>query len=167
MISFAVLAAVASVAAGAPPQVVHPDGRIGRFRVGVTTQAKLVAALGKPRLAIDANPRPGAKRLGVHLGYSCGTNCDTVYSFSDKTGTLSDFATESPAFTTERGSHAGMPASRAAMLEGKRLVPGCGLATVIRVRWDAVGKLGVGALKGRVTSIAYIGRSSTHVKPLC
>ena len=49
-----------------------------------------------------------------------------------------------------------MPASRAAMLEGKRLVPGCGLATVIRVRWDAVGRLGVGALKGRVTSIAYV-----------
>lgn len=58
--------------------MVHADGRIGRCRVGVTTQAQLVAALGKPRLAIDANPRPGAKRLGVHLGYSCGTNCDTV-----------------------------------------------------------------------------------------
>jgi hypothetical protein len=166
MTPLAVLAAPV-VLAGGSPQVVHADGRIGQFRISVTTEAQLIAALGQPRLTIDAVPKPGAKRLGVHVGYSCGTNCDTVYSFSDKTGTLSDFATESPTITTERGSHAGMSTSRAVQLEGKALIPSCAPARVIPVRWDATHKLGVSTLKGRVTIIAYIGPSSTYAKPFC
>ena len=166
MTPFAVLAVIAALAGG-PAQVVHPDGRIGQFRIGVTTKAQLIAALGQPRLTIDAVPRPGAKPLGVHVGYSCGTNCDTVYSFSAKTGTLSDFATESPTITTERGSHAGMSTSRAVKLEGKALIPSCAPATVIPVRWDATHKLGVSTLNGRVTIIAYIGPNSTYAKPFC
>jgi len=166
MTAFAILGAAVALAGG-PPQVVHADGRVGQFRVGVTTKAQLLAALGKPRVSIDAVPKPGAKRLGVHLAYSCGTNCDTVYSFSDKTGKLSDFATASPLITTEHGSHAGMSAARAVKLEGKPLVPSCAPATVIHVRWDAGGKLGVSTLKGRVTIVAFIGPNSTYAKPFC
>lgn len=166
MTPFAVFAAVVALAGG-PPQVVHADGRIGRFQIGVTTKAQLIAALGKPRVTIDAVPRPGAKPLGVHVGYSCGTSCDTVYSFSAKTGRLSDFATESPTITTERGSHAGMSTSEALKREGKALIPSCKPAMVIPVRWDATHKLGVSTLKGRVTIIAYIGPNSTYAKPFC
>jgi hypothetical protein len=161
------LAAVVAALAGGPPQVVHPDGRVGQFRIGVTTRVQLVAALGKPRTTVDAVPTVGGTRTGVRLAYSCGTNCDTVYSFSDETGTLTDFATGSPAVTTERGSHVGLTAARAAKLEGKRLVPGCAAAKVIRVRWDATHKLVVSTLQGRVTALAYLGPHSTYLKPFC
>jgi hypothetical protein len=166
MTPLALLAVIAAFG-GAQPQVVHADGRIGAFRIGVTTRAQLVAALGKPRLTTGAVPRPGATPLGVHVAYSCGTHCDTVYSFSAKTGKLSDFATESPRIRTEHGSHAGMPTSQAVALEGKPLVPSCAPASVIHVRWDAAHKLGVSTLKGRVTLIVYLGPNSTYVKPFC
>jgi len=163
------LAALAAsvVLAGGPAQVVHPDGRVGQFRIDVTTKAQLVAALGKPRTTEVAVPRTGAKRTGVRLAYSCGASCDIVYSFSDKTGTLSDFATSSPAFRTERGSHPGMSALRAVKLEGKPVAAGCGSAKLIRVRWDGMHELAVLTVYGRVTIVAYIGPHSTYHKPFC
>jgi hypothetical protein len=165
MTSFAVLATIAALSGG-PAQVLHPDGRVGRFRIDVTTKAQVVAALGKPRTTVVATS-PTRKRIGDRLSYSCGNNCETVFSFSDKTGRLSDFATSSPAYVTERGSHAGMSASRAAKLEGKPLVAGCPPGKVIRVRWDGTHKLGISTLQGVVKIIAYIGPHSTYDKPFC
>ncbi|HWX08817.1 MAG TPA: hypothetical protein VNY33_02470 [Gaiellaceae bacterium] len=166
MSPFAVLAAVVALAAG-PAQVVHRDGRIGPFRIDVTTKAQLVAALGKPRTTEVAVPKVGGKRTGIRLAYSCGARCDTVYSFSDKTGMLSDFATSSPVFRTEGGSHPGMSAASAMKVEGRPVGPGCGSAKLIHVRWDATHELAVLTLSGRVTIIAYIGPHSTYHKPFC
>jgi hypothetical protein len=166
MTPFALVAVVAALAGG-PQQVVHPDGRVGQFRIGVTTKAQLVAALGKPRTTVDAVATVGGTRTGVRLAYSCGANCDTVYSFSDETGTLTDFATGSPAVSTEHGSRVGLTAARAAKLEGKPLVPGCASAKVIRVRWEATHKLVVSTLHGRVTALAYLGPHSTYARPFC
>jgi hypothetical protein len=166
MSTLAALAAVVALAGG-PAQIVHPDGRVGQFRIDVTTKAQLVATLGKPRTTQVAVPKVGGKRTGIRLAYSCGASCDTVYSFSDKTGTLSDFASASPAFTTERGSHAGMAAASAIKLEAKPVGPGCGSAKLIHVRWDATHELVVLTVSGRVTIIAYIGPHSTYHKPFC
>jgi hypothetical protein len=165
MTSLAVLATIAALAGG-PAQVLHPDGRVGRFRIDVTTRAQVVAALGQPKTTVVALSATKT-RIGDRLGYSCGNNCETVFSFSDKTGKLSDFATSSPVYVTERGSHAGMSASRAAKLEGKPLVAGCPPGKVIRVRWDGTHKLGISTLQGLVTIIAYIGPHSTYDKPFC
>jgi hypothetical protein len=58
--------AVALVAlAGGPPQVVHADGRVGQFRIGVTTKAQLVAALGKPGKSEAAISDMSKKPVGV------------------------------------------------------------------------------------------------------
>jgi hypothetical protein len=90
-----------------------------------------------------------------------------VFSFSDKTGKLSDFATSAPFYETERGSHVGMTAASAAKLEGKPLVAGCPPGKVIRLRWDATHKFGISTLQGVVKTIAYIGPHSTYDKPFC
>jgi hypothetical protein len=166
MTPLALVAAV--VALVAPPGgVIHPDGRVGQFRIDVTTKAQVVAALGKPRTTMPALTEPTGKRIGVRLGYSCGPSCDTVYSFSDKTGTLSDFATASRAFRTERGSRVGMSAAQAARLERKPLVPGCSSAKVLHVRWDNAVQFVVSTLRGRVSILAYLGPHSTYYEAFC
>jgi len=158
--------AVALVAlAGGPPQVVHADGRVGQFRIDVTTKAQLVAALGKPRTTVVAVSGATAKRVGVRLAYSCGTSCDTVYSFSDKTGKLSDFASASRSFRTERGAGVGMTSAQASKLERKQVVPGCGSGKAIHVRWDKTHALVLAVLGGRVTILTYIGPHSTYYEP--
>jgi hypothetical protein len=58
MSTLAALAVVVALAGG-PAQVVHPDGRVGQFRIDVTTKAQLVAALGKPRTTEVAVPKVG------------------------------------------------------------------------------------------------------------
>jgi hypothetical protein len=166
MTSFAVLATIAALAAAPPQVVLHPDGRIGQFRIDVTTRAQVVAVLGNARTTVVASG-PKKKRIGVRLDYSCGNGCEMVFSFSDKTGRLSDFATSAPFYTTERGSHVGMSAASAAKLEGKPLVPACSPGKVIRVRWDATHKFGISTLQGVVKTIAYIGPHSTYDKPFC
>ena len=157
MIPLAVLAAVAVLGTGGPPQVVHPDGRIGRFRLDVTTKAQLVGVLGKPARSIVAVTEPTGKRIGERLVYACRPGCDTFYSFSDTTGALSDFVTDSPAVRTERGSHVGLSATRASQLEHKPLVPSCSSPKVIHVRWDSTHAFVVSTLHDRVSSISFFG----------
>lgn len=162
----AALAAV-SVLAGAPAGVLHPDGRVGSFRIDVTTKTQLVSALGKARTTMVAVSETTGSRIGLRLAYSCGASCDTVYSFSDKTGTLSDFVTASRSFRTERGSRVGMAAAQAAKLERKPLVPSCASAKVIHVRWDNTHAFVVSTLNRRVSIIAYIGPHTTYYEPFC
>jgi hypothetical protein len=162
----AVAAALAALAGG-PTQVVHPDGRVGQFRIDVTTRAQVLAALGKPRTTMVAVSESSGKRIGVRLAYACGAGCDTVYSFSDETGRLSDFASASRSFRTEHGSAAGMSSARAAKLEGNPVVPGCGSGKSIHVRWDETHQFALAVLGGRVTILAYIGPHSTYDEPFC
>jgi hypothetical protein len=161
----AVLGAVFALAAG-PAQVVHPDGRIGQFRIGVTTKAQLLAALGAPRKTVPVTNKSGA-RVAVRLAYSCGAGCDTVYSFRESTGRLADFASASHAFRTEHGAHVGMTSLLAAELEGKPAVKACGSGKAIHVRRDATHDLALAVLEGRVTILAYLGPSSTYGRAFC
>jgi hypothetical protein len=156
----------AAALAGGPVQVVHPDGRVGPFRIGVTTKAQLLAALGAPRKTVPVTNKSGA-RVAVRLAYSCGTGCDTVYSFRETTGKLADFASASHAFRTEHGAHVGMTSLLAGELEGKPAVKACGTGKAIHVRRDATHDLALAVLKGRVTILAYLGPRSTYGKAFC
>jgi hypothetical protein len=160
----ALLAAVAL--AGGPVQVVHPDGRVGQFRIGVTTKARLLAALGAPRKTVAVTNTSGV-RVGVRLAYSCGAGCDTVYSFRETTGRLADFASASHAFRTERGARVGLTSLLAGELEGKPAVKACGTGKAIHVRRDANHDLALTVLDGRVTVLAYLGPRSTYGKAFC
>ena len=77
----AVALAVAALAASAPPPgtwVAHPDGRVGPFRIDVTTEAQIRAELGKP-LKVEKDYWPGKKGVyGRTLTYRCGPKCDDV-----------------------------------------------------------------------------------------
>jgi len=150
---------------GGPPQIVHADGRVGQFRIDVTTKAQLVAALGQPRMTEPATSARSRKPAGVRLVYSCGTNCDTVYSFSNRTGKLSDFASASPSFRTERGAGVGLTSTQAAKLEGKPIVPSCGSGKTIHVRWDETHQFALEVLRGRVTILVYVGPHTTYYEP--
>ena len=156
----------AAVVASGPVQVVHPDGRVGQFRIGVTTKAQLLAALGAPRKTVPVTSKAGA-RVGVRLDYSCGTACDTVFSFREPSGRLADFASASHAFRTEHGAHVGMTSLLAAELEGKPAVKACGSGKAIHVRRDATHDLALAVLGGRVTILAYLGPQTTYGKAFC
>jgi hypothetical protein len=159
------LLAAAALSAGSV-QVVHPDGRVGQFRIGVTTKAQLLAALGAPRKTVPVTNKSGA-RVAVRLAYSCGTGCDTVYSFRETTDKLADFASASHAFRTEHGAHVGMQSLLAAELEGKPAVKACGNGKAIHVRRDATGDLALAVLAGKVTILAFLGPRSTYGKAFC
>src|SRR3954465_9300400 len=103
--SVVALLAAAALSAGSV-QVVHPDGRVGQFRIGVTTKAQLLAALGAPRKTLPVKNKSGV-RVAVRLAYSCGTGCDTVYSFREPTDKLADFASALPPFWTGKGAPGG------------------------------------------------------------
>jgi hypothetical protein len=150
----ALLAAVA-VAGG----VVHADGRVGQFRIDVTTDAQVRRALGPPSRVYPAIWEPTGKRIGTRLVYG-----RTTYSFRGRR--LADFDTQSPAFRTERGSRVGMQASLAAMREGRKIVPGCS-GPLIHLRWDRHHELVLGVLRGRVSSIVYVGPRTTKYEPFC
>jgi hypothetical protein len=160
------LLAAAAVAAGSSTQVVHPDGRVGQFRIGVTTKAQLLSALGAPRKTVPVTNKSGA-RVALRLAYSCGTGCDTVYSFREPAGRLNDFASASHAFRTEHGAHVGMTSLLAAELEGKPAVKACGQGKAIHVRRDATHDFALAVLAGRVTILAYLGPRSTYGKAFC
>ena len=147
--------------------VVHPDGRIAQFRVDRTTEAEVRAALGKPARVEAIVNDVTQRRVGRAFTYRCGRSCSTIYSISAATGKLSDFETESPQFRTERGSHPGMSAARAARLEGKRLVPGCGDGLYVHVHWDRHHAFVLTASHGRIDGITYLGPHSVLYEGLC
>jgi hypothetical protein len=60
-----------------------------------------------------------------------------------------------------------MNGAQAARGEGKRLVPGCGDALYIHLRWDARHRLVLTVTRGRVHSIAYLGPHSVYSDGLC
>jgi len=147
--------------------VVHADGRIGPFRLDVTTEAQLRAKLGKPEgLIARMDPAVTAPHGGRTLAYACGKGCLTEYSFNNDTKTLSDFWTQSSRWATERGSHAGMPFARAAELEHKRAHVGCS-GDQVDIRTDRKHAYVLISDDKRVDALVYLGPHSTYYDGLC
>ncbi len=162
-----VVAAITGCGASSTP-IVRVDGRIGHFRIDVTTKAQVVAREGKPdRVEEDFSP-PRTRPAGQTLFYRCGRGCETAYSINNATGRLSDFETSSPHFVTERGSHVGMRAQEAARRERtKAWGPGCGPGPYLHVRWDLHHQFVLTAWGGTVDHIIYLGPHSVYYDGLC
>ena len=152
---------------GRRANVVHADGRIGPFRLDVTTERQVRAKLGKPD-GVIARMDPGttAPHGGRTIVYVCGKDCRTEYSFNNDTKALSDFWTQSSKWRTERGSHPGMPAKQAAKLEGKKIGPGCSGNTVY-IRNDPRHAYVLVSWKDKIDTITYLGPHSTYYDGLC
>jgi len=161
------VAAAATAAGAATSPTVGTDGRIGPFRIDVTTEAQLRTLAGKPDRVENQFFPPGKHAVGHTLYYRCGSDCQTAYSINNSTGKLSDYWTTSRRFTTERGSRVGMSASEAAHREGRTLVPGCGDGLYVHLRWDAHHKFVLTVLRGTVNTIAYLGPHSVYYDGLC
>jgi len=168
--AFAILAAaVASGCGSSGPTAweVHPDGRIGQLQIDVSTEGEIRRFAGKPS-RVEPDFWPGKKgQFGHSLQYRCGRKCLTNYSINKATGRLSDYWTQSPRFRTERGSHVGMSAKRAAHLEGRKLVPGCGFPRYLHLRWEHDRIFVLAIWKGRVDSIGYLGPHTVYYDGLC
>jgi len=166
-----VLSCVAAIAAnaadGASGPIVRADGRIGSFRIDVTTEAQLRALAGKPDRVENQFSPPRKAPVGRTLYYRCGRGCQTAYSINNSTGKLSDYWSTSPRFASERGSRVGMKAAQAVRREGERLVPGCGDGLYIHLRWDVRHQFVLTVLRGTVRSIAYLGPNSVYYDGFC
>jgi hypothetical protein len=168
--AFAILVVVvASGCGGSGPTSweVHPDGRIGPLQIDVSTEAQIRDFAGNPS-KVERDFWPGKKgQFGHSLEYRCGRKCLTSYSINNATGRLSDYWTQSPRFRTERGSHVGMRATRAARLEGRKLRLGCGFPRYLYLR-SGQGRVFVLAIwKGHVDSIGYLGPHTVYYDGLC
>ena len=166
-----ILASAAALAAtdvgAATGPVVRVDGRVGPFRIDVTTEAQIRALAGKPDRVVNRFFPPSKTPVGRTLYYGCGAGCRTAYSINAATGRLSDFESSAPRFITERGSHVGMPAGKAARLEGRKLVPGCGNGLYLHLRWDQHHTFVVTTWRGKVEEIIYLGSHSVYYDGLC
>jgi hypothetical protein len=160
-------ALLAAGCGGRGANVVHADGRIGPFRLDVTTEREVRAKLGKPDGVIPKmDPGMTAPHGGRTIVYVCGTSCLTEYSFNNDTKTLSDFWTQSGQWQTERGSHPGMTATRAAQIEGRKIGPGCSGDTIY-IRNDQQHAYVLVAWKRKISTITYLGPHSTYYDGLC
>jgi hypothetical protein len=160
-------ALLASGCGGRSADVVRADGRIGPFRLDVTTEREVRAKLGKPDGVIPKmDPAMTAPHGGRTIVYVCGKKCLTEYSFNNDTNALSDFWTQSPRWQTERGSHPGMPAKEAAEREGRKIGPGCSGDTIY-IRNDPRHAYVLVAWKHKVDTITYLGPHSTYYDGLC
>jgi hypothetical protein len=165
----AILAVAIVAGCGSQPSglQVHADGRIGPLQIDVSTEAEVRSFAGKPS-RVQRDFWPGKKGVFGHtLEYRCGRTCRTSYSINNATGRLSDYWTQSPRFATERGTHVGMPAAKAARLEGRRLLPGCGFPRYIHLRWSHERTFVLAVWNGRVDSIGYLGPHSVYYDGLC
>jgi hypothetical protein len=159
--------ALATGCAGRTVYVVHADGRIGPFRLDVTTEHDVRARLGRPDGVIrQLDPAVTAPHGGRTLVYLCGRDCRTEYSFNNDTGALSDFWTQSPRWTTARGSRPGMQAAAAAAHEAAKIHPGCS-GDQIDIRTDRTHAYVLILWKHKVDSLTYLGPRSTYYDGLC
>jgi hypothetical protein len=146
---------------------VHSDGRIGPLQIDVSTEAEIRSFAGKP-FRVERDFWPGKKgQAGRTLEYRCGRTCRTSYSINNATGKLSDYWTQSPRFVTERGTHVGMSAAKAARLEGRKLVPGCGFPRYIQLRRGPERTFVLAVWRGRIDSMGYLGPHSVYYDGLC
>src|SRR5262249_33130463 len=142
-------------------------GRIGAVPRGQTTGAGGRGRRGSPDGVIGKmDPAMPAPHGGRTIVYLCGKDCRTEYSFNNDTKALSDFWTQSSKWTTERGSRPGMPATRAAKLEGKKIGPGCSGNTIF-IRNDRNRAYVLVSWKDKIDTITYLGPHSTYYDGLC
>jgi hypothetical protein len=146
---------------------VHPDGRIGPLKLDVSTESDVRDFAGKPfkieRVFSEAKKDP----VGYELYYSCGDHCVTTYAIAYSTGKLSDFHTQSPRFVSERGSHVGLSAARAAAAEHRSIVGACGEGHAIHLRWDEHHIFVLAVFARKVSLIAYLGPNTLSYEGLC
>jgi hypothetical protein len=163
----AVITAAAFIASAPGTWVADPDGRVGPFRLDVTTEAQIRSQLGKP-LGVIKDYWPGKKGVyGRTLTYRCGRKCTTQYSINARTGKMSDWWSQSHRFVTERGTRPGVTAREARTREGKPLLPGCGFPRYIHLRFDEHHIFVLAIFHGRVDSIGYLGPHTVYYDGLC
>jgi hypothetical protein len=159
--------ATAGCGGGASSWDVRPDGRIGPLKIDVSTESDVRDFAGKPfkieKVFSEAKKDP----VGYELYYRCGRRCVTTYAIAYSTGRLSDFHTQSARFVSERGSHVGMSATRAAAAERRKIVGACGEGHAIHLRWDEHHIFVLGVFAGRVSLIAYLGSHTLSYEGLC
>jgi hypothetical protein len=162
-----VVLAAAGCGGGSDSPRVTADGRIGPLQIDVSTEADVRDFAGKPFEVAEVISPAARRRVGHELHYRCGRSCTASYGISDTTGRLVDYWVESPRFVTARGSRVGMPAARAARLEGRKIVPGCGEGKYIHLRWDERHIFVLGVFDKRVSAIAYQGPHTLAYEGLC
>jgi hypothetical protein len=167
--SLCTLAMIASVGCGSGPSTwdVRPDGRIGPLQIDVSTESDVRHFAGKPFKVEKVLSEAKKDLVGYELYYRCGRRCVTTYAIAYATGKLSDFHTQSARFVTERGSHVGMSAPRAAAAERRRIVGACGEGHAIHLRWDEHHIFVLGVFVRRVSLMAYLGPHTLSYEGLC
>jgi len=163
----AIALTTAGCGSGTKSWTVHPDGRIGPLRLDVSTDSDVRDFAGKPFKVAQVYSETQKNRVGYELYYRCGDGCITSYAIASATGRLSDFATQSPRFVTERGSHVGMAASRAAAAERSKIVGACGEGRAIHLRWDERHIFVLGVFAKKVSLIIYLRPHTTSYEGLC
>jgi hypothetical protein len=146
---------------------VHPDGRIGPLKIDASTEADVRNFAGTPFKIANVSSPTKKRPVGHELYYRCGRGCVTVYAISYATRKLSDFTTQSALFVSERGSHVGISAKRAAAIEHRKIVGACGEGRAIPLRWDDHHIFVLGVFAGKVSLITYLGPHTLSYEGLC
>jgi hypothetical protein len=159
--------AMAGCGSGSRPWKVHSDGRVGPLEIDASTDAQVRRFAGKP-FKVEKVVSPARKGpVGYELYYRCGRGCVTTYAINYATGKLSDFTTQSPRFVSERGSHVGMAAARAAVAERRKIVGACGEGHAIHLRWDEHHIFVLGVFAGKVSLVTYLGPHTLSYEGVC
>jgi hypothetical protein len=160
--------AAAGCGAGTSSLAVHPDGRVGAFRIDETPGAQVRAKLGRPaKVERMFNEAPPGGLLGHGLVYRCGRGCTNTYFVNARTARLADYWLQSSDFATEQGSRVGMTRTEAARREHLRWRPGCGSGLYLYLRKDRGHQFVLHAERDRVDAIAYLGPHSTFYEGFC
>ncbi len=159
--------ATAGCGSGSSSWDVRPDGRIGPLQIDVSTESNVRRFAGEPFKVENVLSEAKKDPVGYELYYRCGRRCITTYAIAYATGKLSDFQTQSPRFVTERGSHVGMSAARAALAERRKIVGACGEGHAIQLRSDEHHIFVLGVFAGKVSLIVYLGPHTLSYEGLC
>lgn len=146
--------------------VVRADGRIGPFRVDVTTERQIRARFGVPDEVEEVWDGAGDSILGHFIYYACGRNCQTAFGIRKRTHRLSQFWSQSPRFVTAHGSHPGMRVAEVLRREGLTgTVGGCANHRYINLGSSLPLTFFMGTGKGRARSIAFVGPNTILSEP--
>ena len=161
------LIATAGCGSGASPLFVRPDGRIGPLKIDVSTASDVRDFAGKPFKVTKVLSEAKRDPVGFELYYHCGPRCVTSYAIAYSTGKLADYTTQSARFVSERGSHVGMSATRAAAAERRKIRGACGEGHAIYLREDEHHTFILGVFGGRISLITYLGPHTLSYEGLC
>jgi hypothetical protein len=137
------------------------------LKIDASTEADVRNFAGTPFKIANVFSPTKRRPVGHELYYRCGRGCVTVYAISYATRKLSDFTTQSALFVSERGSHVGISAKRAAAIEHRKIVGACGEGHAIPLRWDDHHIFVLGVFAGKVSLITYLGPHTLSYEGLC